>query len=34
MTLTFDVYLTLTLSLAFDLGDLKKYIFFEIIHFV
>ena len=34
MTLTFDLYLTLTLSLTFDLDDLKKYIFFEIIHFV
>ena len=27
MTLTFDLYLTLTLSLTFDLDDLKKYIF-------
>ena len=34
MTLTFDLYLTLTLSLTFDLDDLEKYIFFEIIHFV
>ena len=29
MTLTFDLYLTLTLSLTFDLDDLKKYIFFR-----
>ena len=34
MTLTFDLYLTLTLSLTFDFDDLKKYIFFKIIHFV
>ena len=27
MTLTFDLYLTLTLSLTFDLDDFKKYIF-------
>ena len=29
MTLTFDLYLTLTLSLTFDHDDLKKYIFFS-----
>ena len=28
MTLTFDLYLTLTLSLTFDLDDLKKLTFF------
>ena len=27
VTLTFDLYLTLTLSLTFDLDGLKKYIF-------
>ena len=34
MTLTFDLYLTLTLSLTFDLDDLKKYIFFIFFHFL
>ena len=34
MTLTFDLYLTLTLSLTFDLDDLKKYIFFIFFHFI
>ena len=34
MTLTFDLYLTLTLSLTFDLDDLKKYIFFNFFHFL
>ena len=34
MTLTFDLYLTLTLSLTFDLDDLKKYIFFHFCHFI
>ena len=29
MTLTFDLYLTLTLSLTFDLDGLKKYTFFH-----
>ena len=32
MTLTVDLYLTLTLSLTFD--DLKKYIFFNCFHFL
>ena len=31
MTLTFDLYLTLTLSLTFHLDDLKKFIFFNFI---
>ena len=34
MTLTFDLYLTLTLSLTFDLDDFKKYIFFIFFHFI
>ena len=34
MTLTFDLYLTLTLSLTFDLDDLKKCIFFNFFHFL
>ena len=34
MTLTFDTYLTLTLSLTFDLDDLKKYIFSQFFHFL
>ena len=34
MTLTFDLYLTLTLSLTFDLDDLKKCIFFNFVHFL
>ena len=34
MTLTFDLYLTLTLSLTFDLDDLKKYIFLIFFHFI
>ena len=29
MTLTFDLYLTLTLSLTFDLDDFKKIQFFN-----
>ena len=32
MTLTFDLYLTLTLSLTFDLDGFKKYIFFILFH--
>ena len=34
MTLTVDLYLTLTLSLTFDLDDLKNFLFFEIFDFL
>ena len=33
MTLTFDLYLTLTLSFTFDLDDLKKLLFYFFIYF-
>ena len=33
MTLTFDLYLTLTVSLTFDHDDLKKLTFFKILIF-
>ena len=33
MTLTVDLYLILTLSLTFDLDDLKKFIFFQLFSF-